>query len=60
MEWYERGSRISDGWMSGAWVLRTWLCSRLEMDSWTKMVWREDIVFSHEFGGMMLFRKGES
>ena len=38
------GSRISDGWMSGAWVLRTGLGYRLEMDSWTKRVWRVDMV----------------
>ena len=45
MKWYGCGSRISDGWMSGAWVLRTGLGSRLEMDSWMKKVWREDMVF---------------
>ena len=37
--------QVSDGCMSGAWVLRTGLGSRLEMDSWTKRVWREDMVF---------------
>ena len=32
MERHGHGSRISDGWMPGAWVLRTGLGSRLEMD----------------------------
>ena len=39
------GSRIPDGWMSVAWVWRAGLGSRLEMDSWTKRMWREDMVF---------------
>ena len=33
MERYGHGSRISDGWMLGAWVFRTELGSNLEMDS---------------------------
>ena len=52
MERHGYGSRISDGWMSGAWALRTKLGSRLEQDGFLDEEGVEkDMVFLYEFGG---------